>query len=33
MREAVMTLMDYYDIEPTAGTSHFLDIGIDDDLQ
>ena len=33
LREATMAIMDYYDIEPTTGTSHFLDIEISDDLQ
>jgi hypothetical protein len=33
LREATMTIMDYYAIEPTTGTSHFLDIEISDDLQ
>jgi hypothetical protein len=33
MREATMTIMDYYEIDPAAGTSHFLDIDIDDTLQ
>ena len=32
-REAIMTIMDYYAIEPASGTSHFLDIPIGDELQ
>jgi hypothetical protein len=28
-----MTVMDYYNIEPASGTSHFLDIEISDNLQ
>jgi hypothetical protein len=33
LREATMTIMDYYGIHPATGTSHFLDIEISDDLQ
>ncbi len=33
LREAVITIMDYYGIEPASGTSHFLDIDIGDELQ
>ncbi|MBP9779179.1 peptidoglycan DD-metalloendopeptidase family protein [Candidatus Gracilibacteria bacterium] len=32
-REAIITLMKYSNISPTAGTSHFLDIPIGDELQ
>jgi Peptidase family M23 len=33
LREATMTIMQYYNIGPAPGISHFLDIDIDDDLQ
>jgi hypothetical protein len=33
LREVAMTVMDYYNIEPASGTSHFLDIEISDNLQ
>lgn len=32
-REVLISIMDYYKIEPATGTSHFLDVSIDDPLQ
>lgn len=32
-REALINIMHYFDISPSTGTSHFLDIAIGDDLQ
>lgn len=32
-REALINTMHYFDISPSTGTSHFLDIAIGDDLQ
>jgi Peptidase family M23 len=33
LREALVTIMDYYRVDPATGTSHFLDIPIGDILQ
>lgn len=32
-RDAIVILMQYYNISPTNGTSHFLDIAIGDNFQ